>query len=73
MSCFSSNFLNFNVAIQYNTKIKVYNPIIIIIIVGYWNSSKVIVPRVILVAEEGHYHAEEVTPSNSKATSITHH
>ena len=67
MSCFLSNFLNFSVAIHYTTKIKLYNPIIIIIIMGYRNSSKVIVPRVIPMVEEGHYHAKEVTPSDSKA------
>ena len=30
-------------------------------------------PRVIPVVEEGHYHAEEATPLDSKATSITRH
>ena len=67
MSCFSSNFLNFSVAIHYTTKIKLYNPIIISIIMGYRNSSKVIMPRVIPMVEEGHYHAKKVTPSDSKA------
>ena len=68
MSCFLSNFLNFSVAIHYTTKIKLYNPIIIIIIImGYRNSSKVIMPRVIPMVEEGHYHAKKVTPSDSKA------
>ena len=66
MSCFLSNFLNFSVAIHYTTKIKLYNPINIIIM-GYKNSNKVIVPRVIPMVEEGHYHAKEVTPSDSKA------
>ena len=38
---------------------------------GYGNLNKVIAPRVIPMAEGGHYRAEEVTPSNSNATSVT--
>ena len=30
-------------------------------------------PHVIPVAKEGHYHTEEATPSDSKATSIVHY
>ena len=37
---------------------------------GYKSLRKEIVPRVIPVAERSHHHAEEVTPSDSKATSV---
>ena len=41
--------------------------------VGYMNLNKVIAPRVIPMAERGHYRTEEVTPSDSKATSVAHY
>ena len=40
---------------------------------GYMNLNKVMAPRVIPMAERGHYRTEEVTPSDSKATSVAHY
>ena len=39
---------------------------------GYKNLNKVIAPRVIPMAEGGHYHAEETTCLDSKAMSVAH-